>query len=94
MALTKHRTYFEIQDALGTNGTGDICDIWKQTRNVVARQIGAVIVQKLLATERLEALQDPIPDPTYPNGTDNFTFEPETFLDMSATFQSPCSIIS
>lgn len=41
------------------------------------RESSIVIVQKLLAAERLEALQDPVPNPTCPNGTDDFAFEIE-----------------
>jgi len=36
---------------------------------------GIVIVQKLLATKRLEALQDSVPNPSSTNGTDNFTLK-------------------
>ena len=37
------------------------------------RESGVVIVQKLLGG--LGGLQDPVPNPTCPNGTDDFTFE-------------------
>ena len=36
---------------------------------------GVVVVQKLLATERLETLQDPVSNPTSTDGTDNFALE-------------------
>lgn len=38
---------------------------------------GVVIIQKLLAIERLEALQDPVPNPTSADGTNDFSLEIE-----------------
>jgi len=45
------------------------------TRKITVRERVIVIVQKLLAIEGLEALQDPVSNPTSTNGTDNFTLE-------------------
>lgn len=42
------------------------------------RERGVIIIQKFLAVEGLEALQDPVSNPTGSNCTNNFTLEIES----------------
>ena len=74
--------HLEIQNALRPDGVSSVCDMngsaWNtrpNTPKLAGWERVVVIVQKLLAIERLETLQDPVSDPTCPNGANNFTLK-------------------
>lgn len=48
---------------------------WFDTAKLTVWKRIIVVVQKFFAIERLEALQDPVSDPTCTDGTDNFALE-------------------